>query len=284
MVNWYYVDGTERVGPIDVIHLEELFRTEKINLETYIWRKGFANWERLKNVDELDFTSPLNKIKTLPEEVGSLNAQSEEVIEELVAEAKSTNFDFELRSEILKDTPKTIESFSFSHLKEDDSLFFIKIGNDRGLQSFDYFGPYTTEELHFAYKQKRISEKTLVFALGFDDWQAIGAIPYFNKTLTVDKFSLPINTKSPLYFVYEKDNVTKIFLVKAITKNSAKLLCNENCEINQEIRASLFKANRLLRQNINLKVESFDKKSQSVNVKIIDTDDEIKEAVKDFNE
>ena len=53
MVNWYYVIGSERVGPVSVSALKVLFSTGEISNDTYIWKKGFANWERLKDVTEL---------------------------------------------------------------------------------------------------------------------------------------------------------------------------------------------------------------------------------------
>ena len=53
MVNWYYVVGSERVGPVSVSALKVLFSNGEITNDTYIWKKGFANWERLKDVAEL---------------------------------------------------------------------------------------------------------------------------------------------------------------------------------------------------------------------------------------
>jgi hypothetical protein len=55
MVNWYYVLGSERVGPVSVEILKSLFLSDEINSETYIWKKGFQNWEHLKDVGELSF-------------------------------------------------------------------------------------------------------------------------------------------------------------------------------------------------------------------------------------
>ena len=57
MVKWYYVQGPDRVGPVSVEALKELFLKEEINPESYVWRKGFQNWERIKDVSELDFSS-----------------------------------------------------------------------------------------------------------------------------------------------------------------------------------------------------------------------------------
>lgn len=280
MVNWYYVDGTERVGPTNENQLEELFRTEKINLETYVWRKGFANWERLKNVSELDFSARLKNINSHNENIIDFNLPNKEAI----LEAKNKHFDFELKSEVWKDTPKSIEQFSYTHLKENDSCFFIKIGHDRNKGVVDYFGPYSVDELMHAYEQNRINDKTLLFALGFDDWQSISSIPYFKQKLKKESLLLPINSQSPYYFVYEKDGKLKVLLIKAVVKNNAKVLTSDLIEKGEEIRASLFIASRLIKQNINLKVENTDLKSQALNVKISNADEEVKDLLKEFNE
>ncbi len=43
-MNWYYVDGPHRVGPVPETEWEELVRNGKIQPETLVWTEGKANW------------------------------------------------------------------------------------------------------------------------------------------------------------------------------------------------------------------------------------------------
>lgn len=63
---WYYVRGSDRVGPLNLEEIQDLIKENSIVEETYLWRKGFSNWEKLKNIEELK----------------NLNKEEESVIEE----------------------------------------------------------------------------------------------------------------------------------------------------------------------------------------------------------
>jgi len=43
-MNWYYVDGPERVGPIADAEWQELVNTGKIQPSTLVWCKGMKGW------------------------------------------------------------------------------------------------------------------------------------------------------------------------------------------------------------------------------------------------
>jgi hypothetical protein len=54
MISWYYVEGSERIGPVSEEALKELVFSKQIEGDTFVWKKGFSNWEHLKNVEELN--------------------------------------------------------------------------------------------------------------------------------------------------------------------------------------------------------------------------------------
>ena len=104
MVNWYYVQGSERVGPVGIETLRELFHQGVLNLESYIWKKGFQNWERLKDVSELDFSKPATASERTP------------VIAPVMEEEK-----------IVETSPEITFNFDWNSIRSEEELFFIKI-------------------------------------------------------------------------------------------------------------------------------------------------------------
>ena len=55
MANWYYVRGSERVGPVTEEEISELYRGGELDQESFVWTKSFANWIKIKNVSELSY-------------------------------------------------------------------------------------------------------------------------------------------------------------------------------------------------------------------------------------
>ena len=49
---WHVVIGREQVGPMSPAEVRERFAAGEINVGTYIWKEGFADWQRLSAVDE----------------------------------------------------------------------------------------------------------------------------------------------------------------------------------------------------------------------------------------
>ena len=52
---WYYVDGTDKVGPIEEDEVINLCKSGILTEQSYIWRKGFDNWIFIKEVEEFSF-------------------------------------------------------------------------------------------------------------------------------------------------------------------------------------------------------------------------------------
>ena len=46
-MDWYYVDGGERRGPLSEPEFNELIRGGRVTAETQVWREGWANWAPL---------------------------------------------------------------------------------------------------------------------------------------------------------------------------------------------------------------------------------------------
>lgn len=144
--SWYYVSGSDRIGPIEESELFALFSNGTLNDESYVWTKGFDNWQKAKNVDQLQ--SAFNSSFELP--------ASEEVIGEP-------------------------ESIDLSVIPEDKACVTIKIGYDRGLNEEVEYGPYSIEQLRRAYKESRINGKTFIYAPGMGTWKFLAETNLFDR-------------------------------------------------------------------------------------------------------
>lgn len=49
--DWFFAEQGQRKGPITAASLLELLRTEAIDGDTPVWRKGFADWQPLRTTD-----------------------------------------------------------------------------------------------------------------------------------------------------------------------------------------------------------------------------------------
>lgn len=267
MISWYYVEGAERIGPVSFEALKELYIQEKINHETYVWKKGFANWERLKNVSEL------NALFDIVENV------KEEFIENPIDQIESQNV-----IKISNDTPLFIDSFSWSHLKNNISIFYLNIGRDRKQNKSHYYGPFSIEELIFAFKQNRINDSSLIFAAGFETWQEVQSIPMLRDALELHGLTIPINVKSPYLFIGEKMSMTFDLFIKDINLKQAVILTNSQFSIGEELHLSLFKGMIFKSKNIVVRIDSFNKLEQSYVLSIIEMNEEVVKAIHEFNE
>lgn len=160
MNTWYYVDGSERVGPVDESKLESLVKSGHLTEESYVWKKGFTNWTKLKDVSELSHLLVVDE-----EEIPSF-------------EVSGNDFP------PIIDQGGSAPSFTFENLGPKDKVISIKIGIDRGGSEVEY-GPYTLEELKKAFHENRINEKTLCFIPGMKEWIFLSDIPKFKELFGV---------------------------------------------------------------------------------------------------
>ncbi|MBI4508178.1 MAG: zinc-ribbon domain-containing protein [Deltaproteobacteria bacterium] len=52
---WHLVVDREQVGPMTAAEVQDRWTRGEINAETYAWREGFADWQRIGAIEELDF-------------------------------------------------------------------------------------------------------------------------------------------------------------------------------------------------------------------------------------
>lgn len=139
---WYYVDGGERKGPVEISTIHELIKNSTLGDDDYVWKKGFENWTKIKDTEDFQL-------------------QEEETVEDL---------------------PGVIgedEDYSLRTLAGNESSVFIKIGADRGGQEVEY-GPYNIQVIQKLFKENRINAKTFVFVRGMQDWTILADFTDFS--------------------------------------------------------------------------------------------------------
>ena len=58
MSEWFHAEGSRQVGPVSADDMGELFRGNRIGLDTLVWRQGLPAWQPLRTVvDELGLTA-----------------------------------------------------------------------------------------------------------------------------------------------------------------------------------------------------------------------------------
>ncbi len=150
MSEWYYVQGSDRVGPKTIQEMGELVKSGRLDEDSYVWTVGFDNWARLGDVDEL---SSLASHDEMPPALEDLPPVIEEV---------------------------EVRQYSWETLGAYDKVINIKIGLDRGGEEVEY-GPYTIDEIKRAFREKRINAKTLVFIPGEHEWQFLSEVSIFKE-------------------------------------------------------------------------------------------------------
>jgi hypothetical protein len=170
MTEWYYVEDGEKVGPISQEEVEKLISEGHIQEETYLWTKGYDNWEKLADISELSHL-----------------CQNTESLDDM-------GFPPVIEDAITKE-------FSWEELGNNDKIIMIKVGIDRGGKETEY-GPYTLKELQKAFGENRINEKTLVFVKGMKEWVFLSDIPIYSTyfgvpEIQVEEIDRRKNTRKP---------------------------------------------------------------------------------------
>jgi hypothetical protein len=167
---WYYVQGSERVGPVSEEEIHQLFGEGTLTRESYVWRKGFDNWRSLDSIEEF----------------GNLGSAPPEMEEDLAQEealnppAEDLDYpDLSGASDDISAIPQMGESddrvpaFDIHAIGFEEKVFSIKVGYDRGANESEY-GPFSLSQLHRAYSEQRINEKTFIFTPGMTTWVLLG--------------------------------------------------------------------------------------------------------------
>jgi hypothetical protein len=152
--SWYYVEGSNnRIGPVDESEIFGHLNSGKLNGESYVWKKGFENWEKISNVPELQ-QAPIETQAADPSSLDSIPQ--------------------------INDTPSapTAPTFSWENYDQSARIFTLKIGVDRGGEETEY-GPFSYHQLSQAFGEKRINEKTYIFSSGMPSWTFLGDTPLY---------------------------------------------------------------------------------------------------------
>ena len=142
-VDWYYVEGEKRVGPVKEEQLIKKIKEGTLGDDNFVWKKGFDNWKKLKDCDDLpDMEDESLEIPTI---------------------VKSSNK----------------RDINWDSIKDNEKVFLIKIGIDRGGQEVEY-GPYSLNILKKAAAEGRINGKTLLFVSGMNSWEFLSDLPIYD--------------------------------------------------------------------------------------------------------
>jgi len=134
---WYYVQKGNRQGPVAVEVILQMIENQDLGPEEFVWKKGFENWKKIKEVEELQ-TEPLSQVEEiLPPEI---NVSFKEI--------------------------------SLKDVKENERTLYIRIGTDRGTSTSDY-GPFTLKQIKQLFKENRINGKTYLFIKGTNNWKML---------------------------------------------------------------------------------------------------------------
>lgn len=140
--NWYYVQKGNRHGPVTEEVITGMISQGELKADDFVWKKGFENWMKLKDVPELQQSSVPET--PVPPQMSSARP----------------------------------EVTDFGHLGLDDRAIFIRIGTDRGGATTDY-GPFSLNQLKKLYKENRINAKTFVFTTGMKEWKLLADLPNY---------------------------------------------------------------------------------------------------------
>ena len=157
---WYYVQGSERVGPVERSEIDSLFHAGTINAESFVWKKGFDNWKSLESVEEL---SDLLSVQSAP---------STPVFDD-ISEIPSMSHESAQQEE-------SSGGLNLMSLSDEAKVFTVKVGYDRGGSETEY-GPFSLNQIKKAYQEKRISERTFIFTPGMSTWVLLGDFELFER-------------------------------------------------------------------------------------------------------
>lgn len=286
MENWFYVDGAKQVGPVAKEVLVGLFNDNHISLETYVWKKGLAQWERYKNVDELMDQSEEYELFTDDEdEVQEEVAEAVETPKEGILAAQEESVDHDFTSEMNMEDDFQMEEeedfdldFSWEVVDEEDEIFFIKIGQDRETADHRAFGPYSLDELKTAFEHKRISSKTLLTSAGLDNWIKIHNTPV--NELFLDNGNLFLERENrPFFATILKDGLELVGLIKNVNYPRFEMNINKEAESleNTTVMATLYRGSQFAMKKVEIKIEKYDAFKQTARCVLVIKNEELRD-------
>lgn len=222
--NWYYVQKGNRQGPVDVSVITNMIAKQELRSEDFVWKKGFENWKKIKEVPELEVSSG-------PELVI-------EPIEEFPA---------------APEVQKVEKEFSFISITDaDERSMFIRVGNDRGESSADY-GPFSLNQIKKLFKENRINGKTFLFQTGMKEWKVLAEIADYQEVFS---------EQPPVLKDTDRRTTTrKPFIARLFVQNNKKLfegLCRDISVGGMQILVDDFKGQAGDKISVNVHPENTD--------------------------
>lgn len=156
--SWYYVQKGNRHGPVAQEVIQQMIANSDLSSSDYVWKKGFENWKKIKEVPELE-ASPAAAPAPAPQTFKAPEAPKPAA---------------ELGPKI------EYKEFSLKSLSPDERTIYVRVGNDRGLPPSDY-GPFSITQVKQLFKESRINGKTLVFVTGMKEWKVLGDLPEYQE-------------------------------------------------------------------------------------------------------
>lgn len=147
--SWYYVQKGNRHGPVAREVVESMISEQDLSPEDFVWKKGFENWKKIKEVTELK-ASPVT-----PPEPDAPHLPPQD------------------------DGPQAKE-IHLQDLSAEERVIYIRIGNDRGGSANDY-GPFSLKQLKQLFKENRVNAKTLLFVPGMKEWTLLADLPEYQE-------------------------------------------------------------------------------------------------------
>ena len=228
--SWYYVQKGNRHGPVALEVIQQMISNSDLTPADYVWKKGFENWKKIKEVEELEESSapiPAPAPFKAPE-----------------APKPAPAADAALGPKI------QYKEVSLSNLSPEERSIYVRIGNDRGLPPSDY-GPFNLGQLKQLFKESRINGKTLLFVTGMKEWKVLGDLPEYQ-----DIF----NEAPPV--IQDADRraaVRKPFVARLLVQNNKKVfegICRDISVGGMQILTEDFKGQSGDRISINVHPEN----------------------------
>jgi hypothetical protein len=219
---WYYVDAGERKGPVEESFIQELISQNSLKEDDYVWRKGFENWVKIKEVGEFELLSD-------------------------IAEATQVLNVHDISVEINK-----VESYSLGELAGQGNSIFIKIGSDRGGQEVEY-GPYSLEIIKKLFSENRVSPKTFIFIKGMNDWILLADFTDFSNIFNDDP--------PPIEDDERRSNKRKPFIARMYIQNKREIyvgICRDISVGGMQVLVDHFPGKENERISINVHPENTD--------------------------
>lgn len=141
--NWYYVQKGNRQGPVEKEVINGLISKQELRHEDYVWKKGFDDWKKIKDIPEFQLSEAAPVPPTMAEKVEE-------------------------------------KEFSLLHLNEEERSLYIRVGSDRGGAASDY-GPFSLIQLKQLFKENRINGKSFIFNTGMKEWKVLGDFPEYHQ-------------------------------------------------------------------------------------------------------